>query len=106
MDLSGTVASLMGMYRSMAFDAIEEMLVEAFSDLGAVLVSYGRQTGETLPPGRSLCGLSGERIGSIVEHSMPGCFDQYYSALPLDEKKGWMMCFMGFTPDMKRVTKK
>ena len=96
---------MMRMYRSMAFDAIEDMLVEAFSDLGAVLVSYGRQTGETLPPGKSLCGLSCERIGSIVEHSMPGSFDQYYSALPEDEKKGWMMCFLGFTPDMKRKTK-
>ena len=89
----------------MAFDAIEDMLVEAFSDLGAVLVSYGRQTGETLPPGKSLCGLSGERLGTIVKHSMPGSFDQYYSALPEDEKKGWMMCFLGFTPDMKRKTK-
>lgn len=95
-DLSLKVSSLMGVYRSMAYDAIDEMLIEAFSDLGALMVLREKETGETLPAGKSVCGLSRERLRTIKEHSMPGSFDQYYSGLPEQEKMGWMMCFLDY----------
>ena len=66
--------------RSAAVDAVEDLMTEAFIQVGALLLCTSREAGRALSFDRQACGLSSYLLKQIYDHAAAGTLEDWLVA--------------------------